>query len=192
MHSEDRPLLVEGLLRPKDLVTYRKGELALNPVTGELITLSSEMIKICGIDLEGQCIYFSQSDNACTIYEKRPLECRLLKCWDTQPIEQLFLKDLLNRGDVIPPGSLLADLIKSYEKAFPVGLLADISMSLIKDEDDRSEEKSRLLESDKSFRRMACDRLGIDQQSCNFFFGRPVSLLFEAMESLFYRKTDKK
>ncbi len=173
-------LVVKGILNPWDLVTYRKGEVALNPATGELMSLEAEMIKIRGRNSRADCMFLEETDNSCRIYKHRPLECSVLKCWNTAEIKRLFLRDMLERSDLIPVGSSLSEIIAGYEKAFPVGMLLEISAATVSDKEDGTLHIDRLEAADRKFRQEAAGLLNLRQDSLDFFFGRPVRVLLSA------------
>ncbi len=190
LHSEDRVLLVKGVLGPPDLVTYRAGEMALNPLSKELVCLKSEMIKIRGDD-QGTCIFFRYADNSCTIYENRPLECRRLKCWDTRDIEGLFLNDTLMRMDLIPEDSLLSELIKAYEITYSISSIWQLCRDSFDEGKGQSDRRQVLIAKDMEFRNKVMETVGIDQASCNFFFGRPVADIIAVFETILCEKRPK-
>ncbi len=184
LHHEDRRLVVEGILKPSMLMTYRRGELAVNPDTRQLIRLESEMIKIRGKGLKSTCLFLNEEENVCLIYEKRPLECRILKCWDTEPVRNLFLKDLLTRIDLIPPGTILFNLVQKYEEAFPVEMIFEISQDIHAGHDSPADEPHMLADNDASFRAEIMKALGISADELLFFLGRPVSTLLEGFQEV--------
>ena len=48
-----------------------------------------------------ECLFYDKKKSSCTIYKHRPLECRLLKCWDTSEILSAIGKDTITRADII-------------------------------------------------------------------------------------------
>lgn len=182
LHKRDRDLVISGTLGPQVLVTFRAGELAVNPLSNEVIALDVEMIKIRGQDIHGKCNFLEEAFNSCSIYENRPLECRLLKCWDTRAIEDLFLSDLLIREDLMPHSSLLSELIEKYEESFPVNFIRN--MCILSERGTVPEELRALEEEDIRFRSAVCESLGIDLETCLFFFGRPVSVIAAAFQAI--------
>lgn len=185
LHSEDRHMIVDGILPSSGLVTYRQGEFAVNPVTGELIRLDREMIKIRGKNVLGECIYLDDKGKQCGIYDRRPLECRTLRCWNPRDIEELFLKDLLSRRDLIPAGSLLSKFIDKYERSFHARLIFELSSPKARAYVKNAVQLERMQHDDLKFRRDVCDMLDIDMNSCDFFFGRPVSMLADTFGAFF-------
>ncbi|MDY0132467.1 MAG: YkgJ family cysteine cluster protein [Desulforegulaceae bacterium] len=116
LHIEDKYLMVQGKIPPSDLVTLRKGETAFDPRENRAITLENELIKIKGKSKSWTCLYLDEESKLCSIYDSRPVECRILKCWDTKPIIAMMNKNLLTREVVFEKIEGLAQLIKEHDK----------------------------------------------------------------------------
>ncbi|MCD6199194.1 MAG: YkgJ family cysteine cluster protein [Deltaproteobacteria bacterium] len=191
LHSEDRIFLQKGTLRPTHLFTLRAGELAYHPLDQRLVELSNEMIKIKGKDGSSACIFYDVEQKACSIYEDRPLECRVLKCWDTAEVEGLFMKDLLSRLDLCPKGSVAAEMISAYERSFPperlYGLLSEAAST--KGAQQTNPEIEQMVSTDEAFRQKVVETLGFKEDELEFFFGRPVKALVANIQTLMDHKT---
>ncbi len=168
LHQEDMGILMKGVIGPEDLITFRKGEPAFDPARGKLMELPCEMIKIRGGKGTGCCIFYSAEENSCSIYHDRPLECRLLKCWDSAEVERIFLKDLLARRDLFRQAPSIMSVIEEYERRFPVedmlGLLG-------------SERFYRAEELDEMFRQRVSSSFELSDNLLILILGRPLSLL---------------
>ncbi|MBW1933339.1 MAG: YkgJ family cysteine cluster protein [Deltaproteobacteria bacterium] len=166
LHSEDRIFLQKGTLRPIHLFTLRAGELAYHPLEERLIELSDEMIKIKGKDGSSACTFYDAQQKACSIYEDRPLECRVLKCWDTEEVEGLFMKDLLSRLDLCPKGSVVAEMISAYERSFSpsrvYGLLSEAAST--EGAQETGPEIEQMVSTDEAFRQKVVETLGLKEK----------------------------
>ena len=191
LHSEDRIFLQKGTLRPTHLFTLRAGELAYHPLDQRLVELSNEMIKIKGKDGSSACIFYDVEQKACSIYEDRPLECRVLKCWDTAEVEGLFMKDLLSRLDLCPKGSVVAEMISAYERSFSpsrlYGLLSEAGSKEVAQQ--TGPEIEQMVSTDEAFRQKVVETLGFKEDELEFFFGRPVKALVANIQALIDHKT---
>jgi len=191
LHSEDRILLQKGTLRPIHLFTLRAGELAYHPLEERLIELSDEMIKIKGKDGSCACTFYDAQQKACSIYEDRPLECRVLKCWDTEEVEGLFMKDLLSRLDLCPKGSVVEEMISAYERSFSpsrvYGLLSEAAST--EGAQETGPEVEQMVSTDEAFRQKVVETLGLKEEELEFFFGRPVKALVADIRILMDHKT---
>jgi Fe-S-cluster containining protein len=190
LHSEDRIFLQKGVLRPTHLFTLRAGELAYHPLEERLIELSDEVIKIKGMDGSSACTFYNEEQKACSIYEDRPLECRVLKCWDTAEVEGLFMQDLLSRLDLCPKGSVVAEMISAYERSFPPGRLYGLLSEAGSQEGPQqsSPEIEQMVSTDEVFRQKVIEALGLEEEGLEFFFGRPVKALIAGIRTLMDHK----
>jgi Fe-S-cluster containining protein len=190
LHSEDRIFLQKGVLRPTHLFTLRAGELAYHPLEERLIELSDEVIKIKGMDGSSACTFYNAEQKACSIYEDRPLECRVLKCWDTAEVEGLFMQDLLSRLDLCPKGSVVAEMISAYERSFPPGRLYGLLSEAGSQEGTQqsSPEIEQMVSTDEVFRQKVIEALGLEEEGLEFFFGRPVKALIAGIRTLMDHK----
>lgn len=90
---EDAPLLAgEGALPLEALVCLRAGEWARDDARGVLRPLDRELLKLAGTGEPGhpwRCLYY-RDGAGCGIYARRPVQCRVLLCADTAPLEALL------------------------------------------------------------------------------------------------------
>ena len=170
LHKKDFSLLKTGVVKSGDMTTFRKGELAYHPAEKKLVLLSQEMIKIKGQDGSWKCRFYGGKEKGCLIYAERPIECQALECWDTKKVERLFLKDLLLRRHIFPKGGAMEELIRSYEKTFPINKIKGLSIN-----GQEKEKAAELIEKDIFFREKACEALDMDIDSLDFLFGSPVA-----------------
>ncbi len=185
---DDIDLVMEGVLLPVQLITYRKGEPAWHPLERQMIVLPYEMIKIRTVDEGKACMLYNAATTSCSIYEDRPLECRALKCWDTSEIESLFLKDLLHRGVLFKKSGTLSQLVDAYEKAIPVeDILFFCDAANRGTPEDRArayEHMERVAKVDRQFRHQACKALGLGEDDLLFYFGSPAEDIFKRVMEL--------
>jgi Fe-S-cluster containining protein len=179
LHKKDFSLLKTGVIKLEDMTTFRKGELAYHPTEKKLMALSQEMIKIKGQDGSWECRFYGGSEKGCLIYADRPIECQALECWDTKKVESLFLKDLLLRRHIFPKGGAMEELIRSYEKTFPINEIKALSIN-----EKKGKKAAELIEKDIAFREKACEALDIDRNSLDFLFGSPVADIIKRFSSL--------
>ena len=188
LHMEDRDMVMEGTLLPVQLITYRSGEPAWNPLKQEMVALPCEMIKIRSVEGGKTCMLYNSDASSCSIYESRPLECRSLKCWDTREIESLFLKDLLDRRHLFQGSGTLLQLVDAYEQAIPVDdILFFCNASMHGSAEDRArahEHMERVAGVDVKFREKAADTLGLGQDDLFFYFGSPATEIFDRVKEL--------
>ena len=173
-HADDRMLIDAGLIPARRLCTLRKGEMVNDSIRGCLLPLESEMIKIKGQNRAWTCVFFDKIGPACCIYEHRPLECRILKCWDTREIEAVYSQNLLTRKDLLSAVPALWSLIEDHD-------LRCSHVALRKLLDSKSggavENKTvrEMVEYDRSIRMLVVEKAGIESDMLDFIFGRPLS-----------------
>jgi len=97
-HLEDKVLIEKGVILSRHLYTIREGELAYDNVMGSLQAVSTDTIKIKGQKDSWTCVFYNTEENSCKIYAHRPVECRVLKCWNTADIEKIYSKNLIERS----------------------------------------------------------------------------------------------
>ena len=120
MHPEDKFLLTDGIIQYDHLVTIRKGELVLSPLDEDPEPTAQEMVKIAGKGKNWECIFFDGQDGVCSIYDHRPLECRLFQCWETSALEEIAGHNTLSRIDFIPSSHPVMECILNHEKQCPI------------------------------------------------------------------------
>ena len=179
--SKGARTLESSLLRPEHLVTIRRGEPVFSLAGVKPEPAVSEIIKLKGIGAEWTCLFFQQMESKCTIYQHRPLECSLLKCWDTADLEKVAGKNLLRRADLMAPGNPVLPYIATHEEKCSLDNLASL-LALVNSRDSQQEaleELSLLVNTDLAIRSQACTRLRLDVDLELFCFGRPLFKILE-------------
>ena len=176
LHTEDLELIGSDKLGISNLVTIRKGELVYLPMTTEPHQATGEFIKIQGRGGEWSCIFFDKMSSSCTIYDQRPLACRLLKCWDPEDILNITGEKLLTRFDIIQESDPLLAIIRHHEKVCPVPEMNDISDQL-KSSGQRDvllPELEKLVNTDLKIRALTVKEHALSLPKELFYFGRPL------------------
>ncbi len=187
LHKDDRELIVSGKLNPKDLITFRKGELAFDPVENSMTVLRHELIKIKGLRKVGACKFYHEG-KGCTIYAFRPLECQLLRCWDTSDLKAIYMKDLLTRFDLVPQGSVLYELMVKHEAAFDFDRIA-AGINDEKDKEGKYKVIGHIAKQESLFRDSVTGYYNIREEELDFFFGRQVKeVLSSLLENVVLKK----
>jgi Fe-S-cluster containining protein len=175
-HMADKELIEKGGIHTRDLYTIRKGEKVHDNVMDGFITADSDIIKIKGQDDTWTCRFYDMENKACTIYANRPLECRVLKCWDTKDIQALYNKERLKREDLLKEIEGLWSLILdhgqrcSYEK---------MTMAM-KGLEGSSQEAAvavimEMVRYDMEIRKLVVEKGNMEAGMTDFLFGRPLT-----------------
>jgi Fe-S-cluster containining protein len=116
LHVEDMSLWSEGLLSPRELYTVRAGEPVHLNVEGRLGSLPEELVKIRQRPDTGHCIFYQEGENACRIYEHRPLQCRVQACWDPDSLQKLWHRRKLSRRDLLRDNAEMLELMQAHDE----------------------------------------------------------------------------
>ena len=176
LHLEDRMLIEKGNIPSNCLYTLRKGELAHDNVKGCLKPVASDIIKIKGKNDSWTCLFFDDVKKGCTIYDDRPLECRALKCWDTEQLEKIYANTRLTRKDLVSGVKGLRDLIKDHQARCDYKKIQQLIKDLAGSKKNHARRKLlEIVHYDAEIRNLVVSRGGLDAEMLDFLFGRPLS-----------------
>jgi Fe-S-cluster containining protein len=174
-HRADKALIEKGVIHSKYLYTIRKGEMAYDNVKQCLEPVSSDIIKLKGKGESWTCILFDEKQNACTIYENRPIECRALKCWDTEALEALYTRKRLNRKDLIADIEGLWSIIKDHQARCNYETIQKLMHAMNSGKGGVARQKlAEIIQFDIEIRKLVVSRGGLDVEMLDFLFGRPL------------------
>jgi Fe-S-cluster containining protein len=174
-HFADRPLIEKGTIPLRYLFTIRKGERVKDPISGMVRPLSTELIKLKGSANTWTCTFFNEPDSSCRIYTDRPLECRLLKCWDTTDVEEMMARDCLTRRHLLQGVAGLWEMVAEHETRCGCEKLVEMMAHLKKKRQKRTEKAvAEILNYDRHLRRLVVEKSRIDPEILDFLFGRPL------------------
>lgn len=179
LHRDDLPLLGQSPgLALADLLTLRAGEPALDQPAGRLLPLAQEIVKLRGAGETWTCRFYRDEDHSCAIYEQRPLECRVLSCRDTGPLERIYDRDRITRRDLLPAGHPLLELLAEHERRCAVSRLGALLLS--RAAEDREEVRA-MLTWDREVRRLVPEKTGLSPETLPCLFGRPLDRLVPSL-----------
>ena len=179
LHREDRSLVADGVILLKNLFTIRRGELAYDNIQRQLIHTTDEIIKLKGRNGSWACRLLDRQNNTCRIYSQRPVECRLLKCWDSGDIETMYATERLVRKDLVGNVAGLWDLIADHEERCSYLKLAEWVKQMQVERDRQS--AARIVEAinyDIQIRKLLAEQQNLDPELLDFLFGRPLEFTF--------------
>ena len=175
-HHADKDLIDKGVIHTRCLYTIRKGELAYDNVRQCLEAASSDIIKIKGKGDSLICMFFDEAQNACTIYENRPTECRALKCWDTAELEKMYARKRLSREDLLGKIEGLWDLIKAHQERCNYAVIHELVKAINQKRGGNARQKlAERIQYDEEIRRLVVSRAGLETEMLDFLFGRPLN-----------------
>jgi Fe-S-cluster containining protein len=169
-------LFAKGVLDKTHVYTLRKGEVVRN-VNDTLMVLEQEMVKIKGEGEAWSCMFYDDDVKTCRIYPDRPVECRALKCWDPQDLIDVMARPYLQRTSLINAGDGILKIIGAHEQRCAYENLESAIKGLNQPDPDKAVEKILdLLQYDYYMRPILTDKLNVDPNTMDFFFGRPLTI----------------
>ena len=172
LSREDLDLVRQGYIRHDQLVTIRQGEMGYNPATGRLEPVPVELLKIRGQGGDWTCLFLAEESNGCTIYAHRPATCRILQCWEPEPLLATIYQNTLRRADLINPGDPILAEIERHEQACPGKVFTDLLAQAGGTED--LARLSELVRADLAIRGEVAKTAGLSLELEFFLFGRPL------------------
>lgn len=174
LHGVDINLLgIDGIPR-RDLITLRKGEFAWNPVNNKVEATKTEIIKLRGTGKAWTCLYLDEASKGCSIYARRPIACKTLKCWDPKESLALIGIDLLSRMIVLQNEAMLLELGERHERENPFPDFSSLRSKLEKNPERLFKELEYLVNKDMAFRDEQLRNITIVSSDELFLFGRPL------------------
>ena len=175
-HGQDRRLIDTGAIEARFLFTIRRGEPSFDNIRGTLVPAETDIIKIRGRRNSWCCTFFNDRDNGCDIYADRPMECRLLKCWDPSAITSAYRANRLTRADLLREVTGLWELVDAHQvRCDYAAILPDMKKLPTPEESAARRRITEALLYDREIRRLAQEQAGVAPDLCDFLFGRPLS-----------------
>lgn len=179
LHLEDMDLVESGKIPLACLYTIRQGEPVYDNVTGSLETADSDIIRIRGCAEGDQtCLFFNPDGNACGIYDRRPLECRVLECWNTRILTAAYKRNRLTRHHLLDGVPGVWDLVSEHQARCDYSRIAELARSICEQRDAQAAGAAVLeyIRYDHSLRQVTMERTRYDENMLLFLFGRPLSV----------------
>ncbi|MBU0674590.1 MAG: YkgJ family cysteine cluster protein [Proteobacteria bacterium] len=185
LHQLDRETVVNGFIGPHQMITIRKGEPVINPITGALAYYETDFIKIRGRDASWTCLFW-QDDEGCGIYSNRPQECSLLFCRNPGPVTEIMGRNFLTVRDLIPPDEKILTYLErlEHECGYPEVFNLIQKLNTSDDHNNISAQLTHLLQKDISIRSDFYDTYSTISNWELFILGRP---LFKVLAPMGYR-----
>ncbi|MFO7494288.1 MAG: YkgJ family cysteine cluster protein [Desulfobacterales bacterium] len=177
LHVEDQPLVAQGVIGIRFLYTLREGELVMDNVAGHLCGVSEDIIKIRGQGRSWSCVFFDPAAQKCRIYENRPAECRVLKCWDPRELAVMYTHGRLTRRDLIAGVDGLWDLVLTHSRRVAHGRIRHLLSTAGPRglDPDASDALMAMVRYDLSLREVLLEKGKVTPDQLDFLFGRPLT-----------------
>ena len=175
LYIDDRPILHKGIIKRFELVTLRAGEIGFSNATQDLVLLPEERIKIKEKPGSRECHFLASETNKCRIYQDRPLQCRIMECWNPENFQSLEAQTFLSRKDLLNPDDPIIPIIESHAKRCAVDDLQKVLTRAKRGFADAEEEALDILFFDEHLRGHLEEEQGIKRENQLFLFGRPIA-----------------
>jgi hypothetical protein len=110
------------------------------------------------------------------IYETRPIECRVLKCWDPDELERIYTKNRLTRRDILERISWLWEIIAEHEKWCAYAKIEKLVQDLHTGRKNSAlEGLCKVLRYDEVLRSLVVEKCAAKPDHLEFLFGRPLT-----------------
>jgi len=171
---DDVSLLRKGKIGPNDVFTIRTGEVVSDNRVESTLKNQEERIKIRETADDKTCVFYQKWNRECSIYDDRPAQCRLQECWDPKP-EAFSDLSPLTRYDLLQDTGDIWQIIQRHdERCSHEDFSREISR-LGATKGQTVEKILELLSFDHHVREFVTQELGIDGQTLELLFGRPLS-----------------
>lgn len=182
IHQEDKKLLEHGHIPLRYLFTIRKDEPVYDNIQGCIISAPSDIIRIKSRESSSTCAFFNPEYNQCTIYDKRPLECRILECWNTRKIEEIYDKGRISRQELLTNTPPLIDLVEYHENRCAYQIIKKLIHQLNQGDKKNALENIReILAFDNHLRLLAIEKSICKTDIIDFLFGSPLQKTLQRM-----------
>lgn len=169
-HECDRPILESGRVALADIFTIRMGEPVFDNVANRLDTAPEDIIKVRSANGVAACFFYRRDDRSCGIYADRPLECRILECWNPEGMVSAYRKDRLGRKDLLAGVTELWEMVAAHEQECAYAALS----RMVKEK--RWEEVAYRIRYDLQVRRLMAEKGKMDPGMLDFLFGMPLTV----------------
>lgn len=177
LHMDDIELLGQGKLEWNQLVTLREGEPVRSPAKDEIFFLLDERIKVREKPGTQECVFLDDTNDRCSIYVDRPLQCRAQACWDSKEAEQLAKQAYLTRRDIFAGIELLLDVTAQHQQRCSFAKLQETVERLGEKEDKGIDELLEMLAYEDHFRSFFSQQFNIPENTLDLVFGRSFAEL---------------
>ncbi len=171
--KEDLNLFVLGILSYENTYTIRPNEPVISIEDNSTYESYVELIKINDKGLSTAC-FFYDNEEGCTIYEKRPIQCRKYICWDHSDVIIGLQQNALNRADIFGSVEVVMEIIKKHEEKCSYEKLSRAFERLSSNKEEAIEDIIDMLQYDTYIRPFIEERLNIPKEATNLILGRPL------------------
>ena len=167
--------MASGIIPPRCLYTIRKGESVYDNVAGRPAIASTDIIKIRSGTDGTACIFWDEKNTACRIYGHRPMECRVLECWNPAPLMNVYQINRLTREDLLQESAAVWDLVSDHQKRCDFETIRSLSDRLTSRQTPRDLSRIReIIRFDTHLRHVMATKGGMATDIMPFLLGRSL------------------
>lgn len=175
LHLEDADLLAQGLISTQQIYTLRRGEPVRFNIEGRLGLLPAEVIKIKQDPMNHHCMFYSEEQKNCSIYQHRPLQCRVQECWNAEALERLWRQEKLTRRDLLQDDQESLDLLELHDERCELEKIDEAFAQLHESGDLKILTLVLdILRQDTAIRAFVKQKLNREDEELDFLLGRPL------------------
>lgn len=171
--KEDLPLFMSGALSYDSVYAVREGEIVRAYGRGEPYESSRELIKLREKEGAAECVFF-KGDAGCGIYENRPAQCRIYKCWALDENLTGLEEKRLTRKELLNSIETILQVIERHEEKCSYRRLSGAVERLAKGGDDAVEDIVEILQYDTYARPFLEEKFNIPSGAMDLILGRPL------------------
>jgi Fe-S-cluster containining protein len=171
--KSDMTLLVEGRVKPENLVVMRDGELVVSLTDKEIYEAPFEMIMLRGREGSSVCSLLT-GENVCSIYESRPAQCRAYTCFGPQATVTGLEANRMVRREIFAEVPVVLELIARHEEKCSYRALGEALARIAGGDEAAVEAVFDMLQYDTEARPFLMEKLGIPEDVLGLVLGRPM------------------
>lgn len=180
LYAGDEALFHDKLVAADLLVTYRVGEEVFSHWLNRPTVLDAEMVMIVSSPAGG-CALFHPKGDGCGIYDRRPVQCKAQKCWDTRDAGKLASWNGLTRVDLIEEDEPVLKIIADQELRCSPNRLRELLELGKQGSSEALEEGADMIRTDRELRRQVVGAKMAPASALPFLLGRPLEMMTGAM-----------
>lgn len=169
----DMPLIVSETISYDKVFTIRNGERLRSKQDGNIYESFVELVKIREQSGTSTCIFYDKREG-CTIYENRPVQCRIYKCWAPENLMNGLDENGLKRSDIFGSVDLLMDVIEKHEGKCSYQKISEAFESLAEENADAIDEIIDMLQYDTYIRPFLEEKFNIPPSATTLLLGTPL------------------
>lgn len=171
--KEDMALFVSGVLSYDNTYTIREMERVRSKGDGNIYESFLELIKIKSKNGSSTCVFYDET-NGCSIYENRPYQCRIYKCWAPENLLVGLENISLKRSDIFGSVDVIMKAIKMHEEKCSYKNLSSALERLAEGSENAAEEIIDMLQYDTYIRPFLKEKFNIPESAMDLILGRPM------------------